>query len=291
VKAAIVPVALLWLSLAAAQEPAPVPAAWLHDGKLEVSDLNFSIQTPPGQWNWTYQKGQRATTFIATDDDGARYVVGVLERPSRALSPQNKDDFLRGMSKTLPAGWTIADSQFADSAIPLPKSMKFTIRLLLPDQSVGYQHGYGAPGKRTYMFSAFTRDSMEPPSFAAFASSFHIINAEANAYSPFSALAGGQMMIAGYGILMLVVAGICALINQANGRPVVNPFAVAAWAIVIAAVAHFGFVIKQLAQGNIDDPYHQGEAVGRVVGAAIIPLIIAFILSRRTRPAVTSPPR
>ena len=269
----------------------PVPAEWLHGNRLEVSDLNFSIETPAGR-NWSYQKGDKATTFMAIDDEGTRYIIGVLDRSSTALRPQDKDSFLRGMSKTLPAGWQIVDSQFQDSNVPLPGSMSFTVRLRLPDNRIGYQHGYGAPGRRTYMFSAFTAEETAPQSFVAFTSSFHVINAEANKYQRASLLGADSVMpaamVGGYIVLMLLVAGVCGLVNQGKGRQVVNSFAVAGWVVAIAGLVHLAGLVVFLVRNNVAEPEKAGESVGRVFGAVLIPLIIAFLLAKRTRRTVAS---
>src|SRR5689334_2073421 len=93
-RAAIVLALALPMSVAAQESLRPVPAAWLHGNRLEVSDLNFSIDTPPGR-SWSYQKSDRATSFMAIDGEGTRYAIGVLDHPSVMLRPEDKESFLK----------------------------------------------------------------------------------------------------------------------------------------------------------------------------------------------------
>src|SRR5436190_23438091 len=63
----------------------PVPAEWLHDGRLDVPDFNFSIGSPNPDSHWTYLKlrsiqGFDATGFIVELPSKERFVVIVWSR-------------------------------------------------------------------------------------------------------------------------------------------------------------------------------------------------------------------
>jgi hypothetical protein len=65
---------LLFASVSLISHPGtkPVPAKWLHDGRLVVPELNFSISSPNSQAKWLYTgdsskvDGNRSTAFIVS---------------------------------------------------------------------------------------------------------------------------------------------------------------------------------------------------------------------------------
>jgi len=163
----------------------PVPTKWLHDGRLVVPELNFSINSPTSDAKWSYTgdlpkvNGNKSTAFVVELAEGGRFVVNVVENSSKMVST-NGDQFIIGMKKTLPNNWRIQDSSFEVSDVPLKDSRKFKVTIGLPNGSTYYAYGYIVSGNRSYQAITFSPSPTEPVPFTQFARSFTLLKASAN---------------------------------------------------------------------------------------------------------------
>jgi hypothetical protein len=184
-------VALFSISFSLFCQPSakPVPEKWLHDGRLVVPELNFSINSPTSAAKWTYTgdlpnvNGNGSTAFIVELGDRSKFVVNVIENSSKMVSTDG-DQFIIGMKKTLPQDWQIRDSSFEVSDTPLKDSRKFKVTVGLPKGSTYFAYGYIVSGNRSYQTITFSTSPTEPTTFTQFAQSFTLITASANAPLP-----------------------------------------------------------------------------------------------------------
>ena len=184
----------------------PIPAEWLHDGRLVVTALNFSLSSPTPDATWMYQElpdidGSRATLFLVTTSNDTKYVTVVMEKGGRMDAGSTKK-FIEGMQKTLPKDWHVQDVQLDPTPIPAPDSTKFRVTLTAPGYSILYSYGYVIPGKHTYMFMVYSPDTSEPPQFTSFVSSFSLLAPSENAV-PASTSANGTSGL----LLILAIVG------------------------------------------------------------------------------------
>jgi hypothetical protein len=167
----------------------PIPAQWLHDGRLVVPELNFSIKSPAPDAKWSYTgdlpkvNGNGSTAFIVELADRSKFVVNVSENSSKMTST-NGDEFFIGMKKTFPKDWQIQDSRFEVSDVPLKDSRKFKVTIGLPNGSTYYGYGYIVSGNRSYQTIVFSPSPTEPVSFTQFVQSFTLLQASANVPMP-----------------------------------------------------------------------------------------------------------
>ena len=142
----------LWASFQTASKA--VPAGWLHNGRLVVPELNFSVDTPTSNARWSYQEvanvqGSKATLFLVNASPDEDYIVTVLEKQSRALNAKDTKSFVDGMLKSLPKDWRVRNVQIGPTDAQVRNSSRFAVTIRLPDESTVYQYGYIIPGKRS----------------------------------------------------------------------------------------------------------------------------------------------
>ena len=183
----------------------PVPAKWLHDGRLVVPELNFSIKSPTSDAKWSYKddlpkvEGSGSTVFFVQLSDGTKFVVNVLENSSK-LESTNGDQFIAGMRRTFPKDWQIRDNRLEVSDVPLKDSRKFKVTIGLPNGSTYYVYGYIVSGNRSYQTITFSPSPEEPTPFTQFAQSFTLLNAAAN--TPFPNVSGIFLVWAIWGAIV-----------------------------------------------------------------------------------------
>jgi hypothetical protein len=170
-----------------------VPSTWVKDDQLVVSNLNFSIQCPIPNCEWTYGQatagGFNSSVFYAKNrnkpDDGA-FVLFAMDTPSggeRMDTPNGMKSFLGHMQKSLPKGWQVAQDAVArSSAIPMPGSQMATTTLHQPGET-RLLHGfyYFVQGRFSYVFCGYSAENAEPPEFTNFVRSFRLLDVSANA--------------------------------------------------------------------------------------------------------------
>jgi len=167
----------------------PVPTKWLHDGRLVVPELDFSINSPTSDAKWSYTgdlpkvDGGASTAFVVELADGSRFAVNVIEE-SRKMETTSGDQFIIGMRKTLPKNWQIQDSRFEVSNIPQKDSRRFKVTISLPNGSTYYAYGYILSGNRSYQIITFSPSPTEPVPFSEFARSLTLLQANATAPLP-----------------------------------------------------------------------------------------------------------
>lgn len=164
-------------------EMEPVPSQWLHDGKLVVEQLKFSIDSPSFDAKWTYKqstaKGRKVTSFVAAEPSGSNFVLAVMDGTGNMDGGQ----FFDGIKGSVPKEWRMDDEKLEPSVFPLKGSSKFSMTLHLPNEMSVYGHGYVVQGSgRTYIMEVFSPDAAEPPEFTRFAGALTIIPPPKGAY-------------------------------------------------------------------------------------------------------------
>jgi hypothetical protein len=167
----------------------PIPAEWLDDGRLVVSDLNFSVSSPP-KARWTYTvapyRGSSVTMFtLYPSDQGVPYWVAVVNQP---FDDTSRRGFVAEMQRELPEGWKVQDVQYEQASIPVSGSSHFRAKCDAPGEPFGiarrvtlYQYGYSFSGKYSYLLYYLTPEAAEPADFSRFVASFALISPGANA--------------------------------------------------------------------------------------------------------------
>jgi hypothetical protein len=288
-----------------------VPKSWLTADTLRVPELNFSIDSPIVGWRWTYkrlpanQNAKSTAFFVSSPDQQERYTLIVLEHTSTQFRQADANEFIGGMLKSLPKGWTPGRVQIDPVDIPVPLAAHFTTELHLPNDATLFQHGYLLPGRKTYMLVVYAAESTEPESFTRFARSFRYVDAYDNAYRPpIRAVAKNIWIILTVylGVLLLtMVLDIMHVIRESRARRIVlatpnglatpdvlgavdtrpaESLALTSWSRTLLAVGSTAnFFMAWLTHFDRDAAYVSGA----VVGAFIWPLVIAYIAHGRKR--------
>src|SRR5579871_2366144 len=101
--------------------PKPVPAEWLHDGRLVVPEFNFSITSPSADARWFYTENLLAmakdglAAFIVKSGDTG-YAVTVMKNDLGHSDPKEVDE---GIRKSLPKDWELRSSHLEPSDVPV----------------------------------------------------------------------------------------------------------------------------------------------------------------------------
>jgi hypothetical protein len=263
--------------------PGPVPPEMIRGRTLVVERANFSIELPGEGWQWeqllnpTHPAPDSLGTYLAVNPQTKAYYIVTL--PGGKVDHID-DEFVRGgMAAVRDRSPEAKESlRYGRSDIPIPGSLRYRFEQSYPN--VGRQHTYAytiATGT-VVMLLDITPEAEEPADFTRFVKSFRLLRPIA---------AGGvesfkepTSTIPGYFAVLLVGAGIAALVNKRKKRRVVNPFVVGSWAVAIVFIADLVFAIVLINTHNIDDPYRQGHLVGGVVVGAVVPLIAGIFLAR-----------
>lgn len=168
--------------------PSPLPPKWLHDGHPVVPELNFSINSPRPDSQWSYQvfpkvDGYAATAFIVDAAADAKYMLMVLNTYGSKGS-WNTKTFSEHMQRSLPKDWQLLSVQAESTDIPLKGSTEFKATLRLPNDIPFYAYGYIAPRNHFYEIVAYTADTAEPIPFQHFVQSFTLLSPEDNTPPP-----------------------------------------------------------------------------------------------------------
>lgn len=98
----------------------PVPAKWLHNGRLVVPEFNFSINSPRPNSHWKYRQvpniqGQKATAFIVDPSPEGTYLIIIVNIRTDTSATKN---FINELQTSLPKDWQAQDARMEASAIP-----------------------------------------------------------------------------------------------------------------------------------------------------------------------------
>jgi hypothetical protein len=156
----------------------PVPAKWLHAGRLVVPDFNFSINSPRPNSRWTYRQvpniqGQKATAFVVDPSPEGTYLIIIVNTRTDTSATKN---FMNDLKTTLPKDWQAQDAHIEASAFPKKDSVKFAMTLRRPDQPPINFFGYIVPDRVTYELVDYTTEKTEPQQFNAFVRSFSVLS-------------------------------------------------------------------------------------------------------------------
>ncbi len=201
------------------QAAAPVPSAWLHNGKLAVEDFNFSIESPSSDSHWTYTRlpdveGKKETAFIVDTSTSTRFMVIVWDK-SGSMGSDSTREFVAGMQKSMPKDWRVDDAKIEASEFPLKDSSKLTITIHLSNEVTLYAYGYIVSGSRTYMFWDYSPGTTEPPEFKHFVGSFALLKSP----KPLSNYEVYGMLFAGIVLVQVIPIWISAKAKNLADKP------------------------------------------------------------------------
>ena len=187
----------------------PVPSKWVHEGRLVVTQYNFSVGSPDPDSQWCYLdlpsiQGFKTTGFVVDSSANERFLVVVWESSSegRLDDPSNKERFVERLRSGLPKGWAaIGEPQIEPTDVPVSGSSKVRTAIRLPgDGGLVYAYQYAVMGKRTYMLITYSSEPSEPPEFSRFVKSFAVLSS--NALPPSSPLPGIFLLWALWGAIV-----------------------------------------------------------------------------------------
>jgi hypothetical protein len=166
-----------WLFGQTAEAPSEVPAKWLHDGHLTVPEFNFSVASPVPDAHWSYMalpafEGRKATVFVLDASAQVKCLLVVADMSS-VTERFDAKEIIDGIHEGLPEGWQVTDVDSGPSVLPLKGSTRFRAALRKAE-AIMYEYGYAAP--RTYIFTIFSADAIEPPLFTSFVQSFTLLS-------------------------------------------------------------------------------------------------------------------
>ncbi len=258
----------------------PVPVDLLRDGELVMPSRNFAIATPPGDWKWFLRKGPGATpsqaTYICREtESGAEFQV-----ISSGLAARFDADFITGVKEGIreslaDGGLRIMSLEVTECTTPLPHSFRSQWQAVLPDGRSLYGYGYLTASDTVFTIQHITTDEAEPPLFTQFAGTFRTLRAAAPPASPCF-----------WGMIELLLVGVAyvvgVIVNRGGGRAILNGGTLGAALVIILVVV---LVAIGAYTGLARDlpPEKLGEFTGRRIGEALIPLLIAVLISRAHR--------
>ncbi len=264
----------------------PVPSELLRGGELIVPTRNFAIATPAGDWQWFVRKGQGKAqsqeTYICREtDSGAEFQV-ISTGMRSALDAKFVKGFKEGVQESLAAGGRkVVSLEVTESAILPPHSYRCQWHTQRPDGQELYGYGYLAASDTVFSLQHITTDATEPPIFTQFASTFRGLRA------PVPHASRTPWLVVHF-LLLGVACIVAGIVNCVSGRVVLNGGTIGAGMIVIlivilTAVGEYAGVSANL------PPEKLGEIIGRRIGEAFVPLLIAVFVSRAYRKRQAQP--
>ncbi len=260
--------------------PEPVPSAMLRDGELVVESQNFAVRTPVGDWPWFLMKRQQGglslDVYICEEAaSGAQFHVACMD-VQRILDADCIRGFEDGVKESLAAGgMKLVSMEITESAVPVPHSRRGQWRALLPDGQSLCGYAYLVASERLLDFSHVTTEAIEPPEFTQFVKTFRILHAPPPRMTP-------ELLAAVYLFLVGVPCIVAWEINRVRGRVVLNGGTVALMLVVLVLIIRLvigGYVFFSTNQSSEQFAAY----MGRRVGEAIIPLLVAVLASRAFR--------
>ena len=249
----------------------PVPAKWLHDGKLVVQEDNFSISSPSPDPRWSYSQstvqGKQQTTFIVDASSETQFAVIVSNQFGGFDSDsQNTKSFVNGFQNSVPKGWRVDRVIIEPSTFPVERSSQLTMTIHLPNESTVYAYGYIiGRSSRTYMLLHYTSETTEPLSFHQFAASFALLKV------------GSDLDFYTLALVLVIVIQVIPIWLSVKAKPIGDkPYR---WGTYVGII--FGLCGAYFVSLTFVAPDIYGKEVGAVVGPCMI--VGSFGILRRKR--------
>lgn len=287
---ALILMAVAPCNVAAAPPVHPVAPELLAGTALRVPADNFSMDTPGSDWLWSQAQlpEDGGSLYLCQRSGGGRFLVGVI--PDRSRGAENwfqgvLDDNLASQRRQ---GRTVSGLKAEPSEVPVAGSYKWTAEIGIPASgNVGW-HGYAVRNGRTYLLQYYGSEPELAAAFERWVGSFRLLSTPVGRASDVRSVLAVAI---DFGVLVAAV-GLTLALNAIAGRQRVNPGTVAACAIV-------GVVVYQAShlymRGSLpSSPEAAGEAVGGLVGYAVLPLLCSVgisLLHRKRQQAMHEPDR
>ena len=142
-------------------------------------------------------------------------------------------------------------------------------------------HCYLSSAGPAYVFQSYSLEETESPELRSVVSSFrllHPLQAKSRPARAIPDLVNGVLVVGGC-LVVLAFWGLAGLVNQLIGRPAVNGPALGGIVVALGAIALMVYAAFQPGFEKLES-FQQGEAIGRVIGMALIPVLLAFFLGR-----------
>ncbi len=251
----------------------------LRGGELIVESRNFAVATPAGEWEWSVVEIPGAapsrTTYVCTETAGGAEVSVTLMDARLSSGSRFVAGFKNGLQESLTtSGLTVVSIDVMECSIPAPGSYHCQWHAQRPDGTSLYGYGYLTGGAVTYLLQHATTDSSEPPEFTQFARTFRLLHA------PWPG--SGSALVGGYILLLGSAWGVAGLVNRLRGRLVLNGGTLGAllvliMTIVLIVLGNYAGLAAGLPSQTL------GGITGYRMGQALIPLLVAVLLSRHFR--------
>lgn len=284
-----------------------------EENRLEVEELNFSINLPTNPELWIRQQmdnvgGKKSTGFVYEHPSGHEVcIIVILNKSFQILTPADSNDFISGFIQSFPKDWKITFRNISAIDIPLPNSLQvaFTITItdtLMQQQNL-YGYGYITPGKRTYLLLNAGIADTEPESFSQMVRSFRLLDPKANEYKV-GLLAGNFLLIFKFFGLILILTIIIELVftlhrskskkspNSASVSAVSNPISTDAiptdiqnktlseWSCYLIIIGITMSFLSAKFQ-NYDEDW--SLILGWCLGALLLPFLISYFVRGRKK--------
>jgi hypothetical protein len=299
---------LVFPVFASAQDFLPVPKNWSPDHGLSVPELNFSITAASRDARWVFRNvpglDAKATLFMTEDPaqtgNASLIVIDKSFGSMGANSEQRTKEFIDGMSKGMPPGWSVSETAITDVDIPVKGSYRVSSRLNAPNRNPFHQYAYFVTGTKTYYFVTYTESESEPAFFTSTVRNFRLTDPSANVLPSQSALGlihrfwSPTLVVL---ILVAIVGDIVRLRRKGSPRPQEVPridpteppllnltteppvTPMDKWGLfqTICGILYVA-TVSFLANFSRDGAY----VLGTIIGGTLFPFILAFLIYRRS---------
>jgi hypothetical protein len=266
----------------------PVPSALLQGNTLVLQSWNCSVAPPGDGWIWTkpnlkLDPKTRSEAFVCLESaTDVRIVFTLTEAGGGQINEKYVEALVAGIRRSFEKQHAqLTNVRQAPSAVPLPTSYRLWGDYATADGTKLKWHCYVSTAGPAYVFQAFSLEETESPEFRRLVSSFrllHPLQPKPQPARPAADLMNGVLTVVSC-LVVLAFWGLGALVNKLIGRPAVNG---AAGGGIFVALGVIVLMVYTAFQPGFDklDSFKQGEAIGRFVGLALIPVLLAFFLGR-----------
>ncbi len=262
----------------------PVNPSMVKGAVLTSKELNFTIEAPSPEWTWytldiAGGDVESVNFFCQSPDGSEQYLLHVMKGNfGKVDAGEILDGVEKGAGKY---GGKLTGRSAEPSAIPREGSHRLTWQIAMPNGATVYTVGYAFADRYSYNVMRHSAEEGEPEQFAAFAKSLRTLESGAEKMKEELMSQFGMLGIG----LLIWIGLLCAIglaVNSVCKRPVFNAGTISAVMIVMVLVLSMIAVFRMASDGAIRED-DTAELSGGVIGACLIPGIIAVLISRSIR--------